>query len=82
VAPGSHWYDGEATWFQLVFIGAGGRRSTVEQVKIRRSAGATVHLGVPAGTTAVIIRAVNSDGLVSNAERCTPAGEATVPWPN
>jgi hypothetical protein len=81
VAPGSTWYDGQASLYQMVFVGAGGTRSAVQQVKDNRSAGAGVSLAVPAGTTAVIIRAVNAGGLVSNAEMCTSTGEVTVAWP-
>jgi hypothetical protein len=81
VAPGSHWYDGKASWFQLVFLSADGKRLRLETVKVSRAAGARVQLTAPAGSLSVIIRAVNSDGLVSNAERCTSAGEVTVAWP-
>lgn len=81
LAPGSHWYDGRATWFQLRLVSSSGKTGGVDQVRVGAPAGTTVHLTVPAGTVAVIIRAVNSDGLVSNAERCTRAGELTVAWP-
>jgi hypothetical protein len=81
VAPGSHWYDGQATSYQLVTVASDGKLGTVQTFHVEQGAGATVHLAVASGTVAVIVRAVNSDGLVSNAERVTGSGEVTVGWP-
>jgi len=83
-APGSHWYDGEATYWQYQLVpspGAGWKGLVVHEA-VKASAGSTVTETVPSGTAAVIIRAINSDGLVSNTERVTSSGETTVAWPS
>jgi len=82
VAPGSHWFDGQATSYQVVFVNSAGKTGLPQSLKATAAAGAVVHVNAPAGTIAVIIRAVNSDGLVSNSEKCTTAGEVTVAWPS
>jgi hypothetical protein len=81
-APGAHWYDGEASTYQYVDVNSAGRAFPPETLNVEAAAGALVRVTVPAGTVAVIIRAVNSDGLVSNSEKCTSAGEVTVAWPS
>jgi len=82
VAPGAHWYDGQATSYQLVTVASDGKLGEVETLHVEQPAGATVHLAIASGAVAVIVRAVNSDGLVSNAERVSASGEVTVAWPN
>jgi hypothetical protein len=82
VAPGSHWFDGQATAYQFVVVNSAGKTGLPQTLKATAAAGAVVHVSVPAGTIAVIIRAVNSDELVSNSEKCTTAGEVTVAWPS
>ncbi|MGD0082467.1 MAG: hypothetical protein ABSD78_04625 [Acidimicrobiales bacterium] len=82
LAPGSHWYDGQATSYQLVEVASNGKIGSVQTIHADQAAGATVRLAVASGSVAVIVRAVSSDGLVSNSEKCTASGEVTVAWPN
>ena len=80
-APGANWYDGKASDYEVIALAAGRVGAPIEEVPAASAAGSVVSVKVPSGTTAVVIRAVNSDGLLSNAERITSSGEELADWP-
>jgi hypothetical protein len=70
LAPGDHFYDGEAARYDLELLPSG----TVETVPATAPAGRWVTLRLPPGTVAVDVQAVNADGLLGDPVLVTASG--------
>ncbi|MGO9197669.1 MAG: hypothetical protein ACLQK4_11175 [Acidimicrobiales bacterium] len=81
-APGANWYAGRVSTYRLVIGGRTG--SSIRDLTVHATVGAghIQTIALPKGCTSVIVRAENSDGLVSQAEQVTLSASHVVAWPS